>query len=669
MKMRSMIYSMFFLILILSIPCYPQTSVVSATITDSDGQTWNNGTFSVVFVPSPTAPQQVQCNGSSFTSGPVTGNLNASGVFSVALQQNTNCFPVGSTWQFSICPNASSQCTTMKNIVVGSSALSVSTLFSAQVTVPRFSAAGITTSRGYLDTEVTPTPLPGGSYWNVTNNCQRVWSGAIWACNGTSFPAGSTNGVVQFYQGGAFGSSVNFIWNTGTNSLTINGTTNLNGVNNLVNIGNFDGIQYVDSALSRGGSDIGAEINLAYANCPANGCQIKVAPNTYIYTTPIVFGTLGKPVVLDCGGSTNGVSSNPAAITGSTRLNYTPTTATTAITVASGGIGGSGVTGCTLIGAGAANPTVGLQCGTSSGGVCEGNVFRNDGIQGFGVGIQMDGVPFATTLYDMNVSDNGKALNLKGGNGNEKITFIGGIFSNQTIGTTNCVDSSSATVAYDIRFIAMSLDNCGVTINGAAGHKFRFGFSHLENFSLGGSNQDFITIGTNCTQCEAILESSDVVDDFTGASRTELILNSNLNQASGPSVVIINDGQFLSSGTGSNIPIVNDTGGNLEAIHNTYKSGPVATDLSGSQGANVIEFGVLTMLGTSPQLIVQGTNSSTLLLKPSPLSPNLPVCGPTIEGMRASVNNSTTVIYGAVISGGGIGHVPAYCNGTNWVVD
>src|SRR5271167_208844 len=105
MNKRFLIYLML-LLMALSICSLAQTTTVSATITDSDGQTWNNGTFSVVFVPAPNG-QNTQCNGSPFSSGPVTGVLNGSGVFSVNLQQNTNCFPTGSTWQFSICPNAS----------------------------------------------------------------------------------------------------------------------------------------------------------------------------------------------------------------------------------------------------------------------------------------------------------------------------------------------------------------------------------------------------------------------------------------------------------------------------------------------------------------------------------------------------------------------------------
>ena len=54
-------------------------------------------------------------------------------------------------------------------------------------------------------------------------------------------------------------------------------------------------------ATSFPGSDIGAQINAAYAACPANtGCAILVPPpaggSFYKMVTPIVFGTSGKNV-------------------------------------------------------------------------------------------------------------------------------------------------------------------------------------------------------------------------------------------------------------------------------------------------------------------------------------------------------------------------------------
>lgn len=44
------------------------------------------------------------------------------------------------------------------------------------------------------------------------------------------------------------------------------------------------------------GADIGAQINAAYASCPANGCLIRIPAGNYLFSTPVVIGTAGKPV-------------------------------------------------------------------------------------------------------------------------------------------------------------------------------------------------------------------------------------------------------------------------------------------------------------------------------------------------------------------------------------
>jgi len=53
----------------------------------------------------------------------------------------------------------------------------------------------------------------------------------------------------------------------------------------------------------------------------------------------------------------------------------------------------------------------------------------------------------------------------------------------------------------------------------------------------------------------------------------------------------------------------------------------------------------------------------------SPLAfASLPACAAGTEGSFASINNSTTAVGGATITGGGANHVLGYCNATNWIV-
>ena len=46
----------------------------------------------------------------------------------------------------------------------------------------------------------------------------------------------------------------------------------------------------------------------------------------------------------------------------------------------------------------------------------------------------------------------------------------------------------------------------------------------------------------------------------------------------------------------------------------------------------------------------------------------LPAAAASLEGLRYPVNDSTTAVWGATITGGGANHVLAYCNGTAWTV-
>jgi hypothetical protein len=47
---------------------------------------------------------------------------------------------------------------------------------------------------------------------------------------------------------------------------------------------------------------------------------------------------------------------------------------------------------------------------------------------------------------------------------------------------------------------------------------------------------------------------------------------------------------------------------------------------------------------------------------------NLAPASAALEGSFAAVNDSTTDVWGATITGGGANHVLAYCDGTQWTV-
>lgn len=51
-----------------------------------------------------------------------------------------------------------------------------------------------------------------------------------------------------------------------------------------------------------------------------------------------------------------------------------------------------------------------------------------------------------------------------------------------------------------------------------------------------------------------------------------------------------------------------------------------------------------------------------------PTFSTLTACASGGEGATSPVSDSTTVVWGATVTGGGANHVLAYCNGTNWTV-
>lgn len=145
---------------------FARATSVTATITDTDSQTWNNGNYSISLVnPRPDIVPNV--NGVALTNGQVNlnGALNGSGVLSVTLTDTNTISPAGTTWSFTICPNASSPCGTGQHTVTGSS-LSLSVFLSSIIKAPRFSA--ISGSYGYADVEVAVIPSNGAMYYNVT---------------------------------------------------------------------------------------------------------------------------------------------------------------------------------------------------------------------------------------------------------------------------------------------------------------------------------------------------------------------------------------------------------------------------------------------------------------------------------------------------------------------
>ena len=267
-----------------------QSTSVTATIADSDGQTWNNGTVTATFVPGPT-------NAYKWTGGTIpnqiAGAMDDMGTFTISPPDNTTITPIGSAWRFTICPNASSGCQS-KQITVAGSSMDLSAQLSAIAIGPRFPAKAWT--YGYLDVEIQPVPLPGGMYWNVTSLEQHCWTGTAWeTCSG----------------GGGGGTDVNLNSSPPQSTLAINGfmpqvciDSSGNGLDQICNtatgfVPQAGNCVIYSASNTNGGSLLSVNIN-SFGSKPI-ALPTQVGWST---TLPEVRFPVGKPVML-CYDGTN----------------------------------------------------------------------------------------------------------------------------------------------------------------------------------------------------------------------------------------------------------------------------------------------------------------------------------------------------------------------------
>ena len=179
-----------------------QTSSLTATITDSDGQTWNNGTYKIEFV-GVQGSSTYTWNGATLTTAQMSysGTLNGSGVITANIPDNNYISPFGTQWKVTICPNASGGCVSFNSAVTGATP-DYSTAWSAKTSPirinPTFGA------HAYSDTEVVTPNNSGSTYYNVTTAYMRVWTGSAWvnlASAGGTLTGSGTAGYVAAFTG------------------------------------------------------------------------------------------------------------------------------------------------------------------------------------------------------------------------------------------------------------------------------------------------------------------------------------------------------------------------------------------------------------------------------------------------------------------------------------
>lgn len=199
---------------------YAQTTAISATVVDSDVTTWANGTWRIDWTPGPSNPKlsAYTNNGSALASSTAfqSGTLNGSGVLVVTVYDSSLTFPTGSGYALTVCSNTSAACS-IYNFATAGSTQNISAALTASITAPRFKAVNGT--YGYNDGEATLSIATGATYWNVTSNTSRCYTGSAWAACTAGAAGGSVTSV-------ALNGSDNLFNSTPGTAVTVAGNLN-----------------------------------------------------------------------------------------------------------------------------------------------------------------------------------------------------------------------------------------------------------------------------------------------------------------------------------------------------------------------------------------------------------------------------------------------------------
>lgn len=288
---------------------------------------------------------------------------------------------------------------------------------------------------------------------------------------------------------------------------------------------------YVGGSVPQWGSDpdIGAQINVAYASCPATGCAIVLVPKAdgscYDYSKPIVFATPGKYVSLQGGGPTSqapGTSMVPGS-PGGACLNYLPTNASAAVTMDySPPMGGGNApshglrdlilqnNGCQKISGCGSSATGVLFGGINSG--AQNGYMSNVRVNGFGTGIsylETGTQSWGMVLTGLSVTNNTLGISFTGSL--ENISILGGRINANGVGV-------SMTGNADVFSYGVSIDsNTTAGVTATSGIFYCIG-CHWENESIAAPITTHYYVGSGAASL--VIEGGKAIDDDTNPNDT-----------------------------------------------------------------------------------------------------------------------------------------------------
>jgi hypothetical protein len=508
-----------------AMPMY--ASSVTATITDTDGQTWNNAKWSALLtIPgSVFNPDVPRIGGVPVYPIRVSGTTSAVGVLTQTLTDTSTVDQFGAKWVFTICSNTSmNSCSIVTTTVIGST-VDMSATF-AQMAAPRFAA--IANAYGYVDAEVQLPPPAGATYFNVTDKCLHQWNGQTWTTCSTGGGGGGGGGVtpstISLFAQYNTATTVNGATGVGTDSATKTGLFQASvnpGQNSFLPSGfNYaHGVeaQFNSPTQSQIPAETGASFNEAYCRYRGynwgnyGGWSVCKGISSFLnsYTRGI-----GQPLLAQGTSFKTGDFANYFYIygqSGQTSLSDEGNSAGTFNTLQYpyyyvGTVGAGGTTGTTLlpIATGNNSPTIdgGAMINITSGATAGGYFLPYAPITAW----SFDGTA-TLTLTSANTLRTGDPINFNG--------FITGNYLNGLRGTVIAGGGTSFTATVTLTHIAASATEVGYgsiiarLVPGTAAFQQQIGgVSLTPSIAYGSINNDLLTVATGTNGAQNVITSA-----------------------------------------------------------------------------------------------------------------------------------------------------------------
>jgi hypothetical protein len=282
--------------------CFAQSTTVSGTLQDSNGIVWTNAKIQITFQYAPGIAPPYTWSGGDYNSGPINITTDGSGFFSISLPSNTAIVPSGSTWFFSIAPNASTPSVGMSLAVTG-----VSQDISSQFTTvaPIGKVQTLAFPRTYTNDYLAIPPNDGQMAYNSTEQAYSYWAQGSWHTlvgidslsdyvkmhpvstqtitqpGNTDFSVNTSGSGKMYYNNyevatiNQIPSLTNYVKLIPTTSQVIvqpsNTTLSTNSLNNIVYADQFPG------------ADLGLKIQAAIAASPSTRIVVKIPASSTAY--------------------------------------------------------------------------------------------------------------------------------------------------------------------------------------------------------------------------------------------------------------------------------------------------------------------------------------------------------------------------------------------------